>query len=154
MKTLFFIFFFLSSVVAAANTCFKSEKNFRTHVYFSDENEYQEELDLWEAKSPKMPSIFSLMIAYDVYSKEKSVISSIRSDKIVHCYMGCRISQRTDYKTADYVGWLKEERDLKDCKSKTHFDEADYMATVRGAQIGENQASNCLQACGQVYGKK
>lgn len=75
------------------------------------------------------------------------------SDKLAHCYIGCRISQETNYHTADYVGWLKEDRDISDCRGQSYFDEEDYRATVRGAQFGESQpdAPSCERACKQVY---
>lgn len=151
MRTFTLLIFFLFSTVASANVCFQSEKNFRTGTRFKSAGEYSEELKWWENKAPNTPSIFSLVKAYFLYSNQKAYVDSLKSDKVAHCYLGCRISQVTSYSTADYVGWLKEQRDLTDCKPKTRFDEADYQATIRGGQIGENRAADCLQACRQVY---
>ncbi|MGZ3780993.1 MAG: hypothetical protein ACXVCY_10125 [Pseudobdellovibrionaceae bacterium] len=127
------------------------ETDSRTGTYFQSEEDYQKELERWALQNPGMPSPLSLVKAYSVYSKEKSkaVAISKKSDKKAHCYVGCRISQVTNYDTANYVGWLKEERDLKDCDPKTHYDEEDYRATLKGAQIGENHSADCLQACTQ-----
>lgn len=100
-----------------------------------------------------MPGPIDLMRAYSLYKKEKAQAEKLGNDKRAHCFLGCRISQHTDYHTADYVGWLKEDRDISDCNPRSHFDEEDYRATVRGAQIGEsqNEAATCIQACKQVY---
>jgi hypothetical protein len=67
--------------------------------------------------------------------------------------VGCRISQEVNYRTAEYVGWYKEDQDIKDCNKSTHFDVADFDATVEGAQMGQSQidVAGCLQACTQKY---
>lgn len=100
-----------------------------------------------------MPFPWHLVKAYSVYKNEKTQAERMSSDKRAHCYIGCRIAQETNYETADYVGWLKEKRDLSDCNPKTHFDEEDYKATIRGASFGNTQRDSlgCLQACTQTY---
>lgn len=153
MKIWIVIFSLISSTAFADSLCYQSEGDPRTGKAFSTDQDYQDELERWQSKAPGTPNPFALFKAYNVYKSEKDYAGSMKSDKRAHCYMGCRISQSTSYKTADYVGWLKEDRDLKDCSRKTHYDEQDYVATLRGAQFGESQkdARGCLQACQQVY---
>ncbi|WP_295900000.1 hypothetical protein [uncultured Bdellovibrio sp.] len=153
MKRWILILSLISSPALADSLCYQSEGNPRTGKAFATDQDYQEELSRWRSQAPSTPNPFSLLKAYNVYSSEKAFANSMKSDKRAHCYMGCRISQSTNYKTADYVGWLKEERDLKDCNRNTHYDEEDYVATLRGATFGESQkdAKGCLQACEQVY---
>ncbi|MGZ3769990.1 MAG: hypothetical protein ACXVCP_16000 [Bdellovibrio sp.] len=152
MKNLFvFIICLFASTVALAGACYEQEINFKTGKIFASYDEYQSELQRWEEKAPSTPSYYSLMKAYLLYKNDKDFALKIKNDKVAHCFMGCRISQYTDYHTADYVGWLKEKKDLKDCNINTHYDEYDYVATVRGAQIGENSSASCLSSCKQIY---
>lgn len=152
-----FTFFLLSLMIFdlrfafAENTCYQQETNFRTRARFASDEEYQTELSWWQNKAPETPSLYDLALAFKVYNDEKSTALKLKSDKKAHCYIGCRISQETSFEVADYSGWLKEERDLKDCKTSTHYDEADYTATLNGAHIGENNQANCFNACKEKY---
>ena len=155
MKSTFLILILslFSWTAHAQSSCYLGETDPRTGKVFASDNDYQDELARWQSKAPSMPGPISLLRAYRVYSAEKDRAAAMKSDKLAHCYMGCRISQTTDYATADYVGWLKEDRDIKDCRKTSHYDEHDYIATLRGAQLGETQntAQECLRACEQIY---
>ena len=91
----------------------------------------------------------ALMKAYNVYTKEKKIADSLKNDKKAHCYMGCRIAQEVNFKTAEYVGWMKEDQDIRDCKASTHFDEADFVATVKGAELAQSALDGkaCFSSC-------
>ena len=43
------------------------------------------------------------------------------------------------------IGWLKELSDSSDCSPNTHFEEADYYATLAGAIAGQN--NECENFC-------
>jgi hypothetical protein len=130
--------------------CFQQEYNFRSKQRFANRGEYEAEKNWWKNKAPEVPNLIVLILAYNVYESEKKTAVSLKSDKKAHCYIGCRICQETSYLVADYTGWLKEDRDLRDCKYSTHYDEADYLATLQGARIGENPRVNCLELCGAI----
>ncbi|UOF01710.1 hypothetical protein [Bdellovibrio reynosensis] len=157
MKKWLLVLSIISFNASAADLCFKSENNPRTGEVFQTQADYDDELSLWNQKHPGMPNPFSLMKAYSLYSSEKDLANKLKkkSDKLAHCYVGCRISQEISKRTADYVGWYKEEKDLKDCHHGTRFDEQDYIATVRGADLGETQqdAKGCLDSCTQIYSR-
>jgi hypothetical protein len=129
------------------NKCYQNEYNYKSKKKFTDNNEYKVEQDWWNSKKPNTPSLYELFIAYNIFEKEKKTALALKSDKQAHCYIGCRISQSTSYAVADYTGWLKEDQDLKDCKTSTHYDEDDYLATLQGAHFGENDSADCLQLC-------
>lgn len=144
---------FSSAAQAADPLCYQKELNPNTQQAFSSAHEYNSFRSDWANQNPGSGNPLALIKAYSVYKSEKSKAETMGTDKLAHCYMGCRISQETNYHTADYVGWLKEERDITDCNLKTHFDEEDYKATARGAGFGENarDAASCETACKQVY---
>lgn len=143
-----------SSVAQAADPlCYQKERNPNTRQAFASADEYDAFRSDWAEQNPGAGNPFSLIKAYNVYKSEKTKAEKMGTDKLAHCYMGCRISQETSYHTADYVGWLKEDRDITDCNYKTRFDEEDYKATARGAQFGESarDAATCESSCKQVY---
>lgn len=143
----------MTSVAGAAEACFTQEFNPATNKPFASQEDYNSALQEWEFRAPTNPGIFALARAYSVYNKEKTTAQQITYDKRAHCYVGCRISQEVDFRTAEYVGWLKEDRDIKDCNKNSHFDPADFDATVAGAQLGQSQvdAAGCMAACKQNY---
>lgn len=137
----------------AADDCYLHETNPVTKKVFASQAEYNSAVLEWKYREPQSPGLVALARAYAVYSKERAVAEKMTRDKRAHCYMGCRISQDLDYRTAEYVAWYKEEKDIKDCKKGTHFEHADFDATVEGAQMGQSQvdAAGCMQACTQKY---
>ncbi len=151
MKTFFGAFYFKFFVFAILGSfsslslaqdlqkdCYKKEVNPVTHHYFVSIQELIRTQENWRAIEPAMPNPVLLLRAYSVFKFEEPLAKKMKNDKVAHCYMGCRLSQETDYRTADYVGWLKEERDIHDCDGRSHFDPEDYQATLRGALGGEN----------------
>lgn len=155
MQKFFFLLILGFSSLAQAQDplCYQKEKNPVTRQVFQSEDEYNSVREAWAHRHPGTGNPFSLIKAYKIYKNEKTKAERMGTDKLAHCYMGCRISQETSFATADYVGWLKEDRDITDCNVSTHFDEDDYEATRRGAQFGESQRDpqGCEQACKQVY---
>ncbi len=55
------------------------------------------------------------------------------NDKYKHCWVGCQINNYCNAQAVIKAAWYKEWKDLTDCVSGTHFDPADYYATVAGA---------------------
>lgn len=109
----------------------------------------------WESRKPGNPGPFRLAHAYLIYRDETDNLKRIRNDKVAHCYIGCRIAQDVDVPTVLYVAWLKEKRDLTDCRAKSHFDEADERATILGADLAPSapDAASCLPVCRKALGK-
>lgn len=142
-----------SIAFAGQEACFAVETNPETGQKFSTTDEFEKFQESWENQSPGLANPIQLLMAYNVYKKEKDFAVSLGSDKLAHCFLGCRISQETSYHTSDYVGWLKEMRDLTDCNPNSFFDENDYRATIRGGLLGNSQpdASSCQRACLQIY---
>jgi hypothetical protein len=152
-KVALFLSAFFFSFSALAGECFRSEIDPKTNKIYSSEKIYLDDIKEWQVQKPEVPGMFKLARAYSVYKKEKDFATSLGNDKRAHCYMGCRISQETDYHVAEYVGWLKEDQDIRDCKPTTHFDAADWSATNKGAQLGQSQpdAKGCDLSCKQNY---
>lgn len=141
------------SVAGAAEACFSQEESPETLKPFTSVEEYNSVVQEWKYREPRSPGLVALARAYAVYSSEKAVTAKITGDKRAHCYVGCRISQEVDYRTAEYVGWYKEDKDIKDCNKNSHFDIADFDATADGAQLGQSQPDRkgCMAACKQRY---
>ena len=129
--------------------CFKNETNPVTRRHFASNQELVLAQENWRGIEPAMPNPVLLLRAYSVFKVEEPIAKKMKNDKAAHCYIGCRLSQEADYRTADYVGWLKEERDIHDCDGRSHFDPEDYQATLRGALGGENhsEAGLCRVLC-------
>jgi hypothetical protein len=151
----FILFLITSSAFAADKSCYKQEFNPDTLKVFSHVEDYNSALQDWQAREPQHPGLVKLAAAYAIYRSEKQSNEALAriKDKRAHCYVGCRISQELDYRTAEYVGWYKEIKDIKDCNPESHFDPADFDATIDGAHMGQSQvgAAACLQACEQKY---
>lgn len=143
----------VSTQASAAGECYTQEINPHAKKIYASQEIYNMDKQEWTAIAPESPGIFALAKAYRIYSKEKDFANSLRNDKRAHCYIGCRLSQEMDYRVAEYVGWLKEDRDIKDCNKATHFDSADYKATRMGATFGESQtdAKGCVAVCKQNF---
>ena len=146
--TIFLSILVLGAPVWAAD-CFLSEINPHTKKIYASEKVYSADIEKWQTKMPENPGMPALVQAYAIYSKEKPAADALKSDKKAHCFIGCRISQELDFKVASYVGWFKEDQDVRDCNKKTHFDPADFIATLKGAQAGQSatDAKACLSAC-------
>jgi|GEM_PF-1336547 hypothetical protein len=154
LKVIIFSFTALLSVQAFAveGECFRSEINPKTQKVYTSEKVYQADIDQWQTRAPESPGMAALMKAYNIFTKEKKIADSLKNDKKAHCYIGCRISQDVNFKTAEYVGWMKEDQDIRDCKAGTHFDELDLIATIKGAEFGQTaaDAKACLTSCQTV----
>lgn len=149
-----FLFIFLLTTQAfAEGECYTQEINPHTKKVYVSKEQYDMHKQEWTTIAPESPGLFALAKAYRIYSREKDFANKLRNDKRAHCYIGCRLSQEMDYRVAEYVGWLKEDRDIKDCNKATHFDSADYKATRSGATFGESQpdAKGCVAVCKANY---
>lgn len=135
------------------SACYKNEYNDRTKKVFTSSDEYNETLYNWYFNAPPQANPLALIKAYKLYKIEEANSVKLGNDKRAHCYIGCRIAQVVNFKTADYVGWIKEESDLRDCNLNTRFEEKDYLATRRGAEIGEQQSDPaiCRTVCKDIY---
>lgn len=128
-------------------TCYKAEINPTTKTTFKNKSIYDEINTLWDKKMPTVADPFDLLKAYQVYKNERINLSKISSDKVKHCYTGCKIRHGVNFKTAQYTGWHKEKEDLTDCKMSSHFEPIDYEATVDGAKSANGTTSGCLTYC-------
>ena len=141
-------FFFCNSLFAATDACWKNEINPTTQKTYSSQAEYQNDLAKWNKQSNWVNPI-QLARAYQVYVQEKAHSLTLESDKMSHCYIGCRIRQKTDFKTVRYVAWLKEKQDLTDCDPNSHFEIQDFNATILGGVYLVTTAEQCLSTCRQ-----
>lgn len=147
LRGLFFILLFGFSA-HAAKTCWRQEINPATEKIFVSASAYQAQLNDWNNQVPEMPNPLNLLTAHNLYTNTFAAQAArIRNDKVKHCYVGCRIAQRTSARTAEYVGWIKEQQDLTDCRARSHFDPVDYEATVFGARLSVETAAACLSQC-------
>lgn len=137
----------LSSLAQAKKACWKSEYNPLTNQIYDSESIYQEHVDDWKEIQPASANPLKLMTAYNVYKSEKEKSLSLGNDKVAHCYIGCRVNQKTDFRTVEYMGWYKEMQDITDCKLDTHFEEKDFLATLSGAESQAISATECVNFC-------
>jgi hypothetical protein len=120
---------------------------------FESKEYYYSAIYEWSKQRPALPNPILLAKAYSVYSSEKSLAESLGRDKRSHCYIGCRVAQETDFRTTNFMAWLKEDQDLKDCNRDTHFEVKDYNATIDGGLYGikTNDPLLCQQYCTQNW---
>lgn len=116
---------------------------------FDSEDAYNQKVKEWDGKNPGFPGLWDAfwgreiaLIIKDVWADKGGACN----DKWLHCYIGCRIAEETNEDTAKYAAWYKEQNDLTDGNADTHFEEADYDATI--ACIGQN----CLECCRTRWG--
>jgi hypothetical protein len=147
LKFLFICLLFECLVTQAQEPCWSKEYNYFTpqKTYLSEEL-YQQHLNHWKEQMPKQPSLAKLARAYFIFKEEKAKANNYKKDKVKHCYIGCRLSQRLDFKTTHYVGWYKEQEDLTDCELRTHFEPKDLEATLDGAKH-PGSATQCQKYC-------
>jgi len=133
--------------------CWTKEENPATKQPYSSFNEWDNDVYEWKRKYHAQFNLVSLVKAFSAYSKEKVKANSFGNDKIAHCYVGCRIAQRTDFRTSRFAAWYKEIKDITDCRMDTHFEAKDYEATLLGAEAGRNKKTNCEHACPSLIEK-
>ena len=101
----------------------------------------------WMDMKPSIPDWRMLTEIQEVaYQARDYAAQKNGKDKVKHCFAGCFVRKKLDFKSAVMVGWLKELSDASDCTTNTHFEEADYLATVAGAIAGKNNYS-CEKFC-------
>lgn len=128
---------------ANQKTCFDSE-GFHSYDEWAAANRE------WTAKRPPLPNPVLAYEAMKLVNQERPfALQRFHFDKAMHCYIGCRLAQETNFRTAKFGAWEKERRDLNDCDANSHFELADYEVTVLGAQIGltVKTATECVTAC-------
>ena len=147
----YFVIIFLSSLAIANpkdDRCWTSESNPATLTPYTSQAEWRNDLTKWQRLKPPQASLIHLAKAYAVvYKSEKAKAASFSNDKLAHCYVGCRLTQETNFRTSRFIGWLKEDFDLTDCKMSSHFDPVDYQATVFGSEAGKDKKINCETVC-------
>ncbi|MBL7556738.1 MAG: hypothetical protein JNM24_13030 [Bdellovibrionaceae bacterium] len=157
MKLKLLVFIFLSHLsLALAETddlCWTKEENSATKQPYSSFNEWDNDVFEWKRKYHAQFNLVLLVKAFSAYSKERAKASSFGNDKIAHCYIGCRIAQRTDFRTSRFAAWYKEFKDITDCNMDTHFETKDYEATLLGAEAGRNKKTNCELVCPSLIEK-
>ena len=100
----------------------------------------------WMKLEPAIPNWISLTQFLSVAHKAHDYAESKQgSDKVKHCFAGCFIQKKLNYTSAVMAGWLKELSDSSDCNPSTHFEKADYIATVAGAIAGKKHS--CEDFC-------
>lgn len=120
--------------LAQGNTCWRSEINYLTQKKYASASLYQQHVDSWGQQAPEQPSWLLLNQAFEVYQQELSYSKKFKRDKVKHCFMGCRIAKETNFSTAKYTAWYKEQKDLIDCKLSSLFEIVDYDSTLDGAK--------------------
>ncbi|MBK9323810.1 MAG: hypothetical protein IPM97_12850 [Bdellovibrionaceae bacterium] len=152
---IFFIGLMTQTSVAETLQCFQIEEDPKRLGPYSTQLQYQLAKDEWRDETPGLSNPIELAFAYRVYRIEKNKAEALGIDKTAHCFIGCRVAQETSLQTAAYVGWLKEQRDLGDCKAESHFDKEDYLATIKGALMAATlrTGADCADSCIQVYPK-
>jgi len=143
---------FILSNIALADSgvedwCWTKEENPATKQPYTSHEEWDNDVIAWKKKTHSSTNIVNFIKAYGIYSKEKAKANSFGHDKIAHCYMGCRLSQSINFKTADYLAWYKELKDITDCSMDSHFEDADYVATIVGARAGQDKSIQCEAFC-------
>ncbi len=156
MKTLYYLLILIFAVpafAASSDSCWQHEIDPHTRRIYQSNELWQSDLTMWEKRAPPEASYLALTEAYVVYSSEDSFALGLGSDKRAHCYMGCRIAQSVNLETATYVAWLKEDRDIQDCTRSTHFEEADFDATIAGAKMADTapDAKACAAICKSAF---
>jgi hypothetical protein len=149
LKGLILVFTFLISACATAAqkpVCWQQEVEIIPNTKYTSEEKYDSDLYSWEHEQPSTPNIFALFSAYQVYKKERPTALKMQ-DKVAHCYIGCRISEEVNVKSAVFAAWKKELDDLTDCNPRTRFEVLDFEATVDGA----HQAHECESYCHKTY---
>ena len=146
MRKILFVILLSQAALAAENTCWQHEINAQTQQIYSSEIEYNQDKHNWHTRTSWANPIL-LLKAYKVYQQEKANSQTLETDKMSHCYMGCRMRQRTDLRTVRYVAWMKEAMDLSDCNPESHFEVADFNATVLGGTFQLPNAASCVQKC-------
>jgi hypothetical protein len=146
MKFSLLIIFFSHLALSAPVACWTNEINQKTLNPYASEAEYKNDLLNWLNQSSEV-NPFMLVRAYQVYVQEKARALTLESDKMSHCYMGCRMRQETNFKTVRYVAWLKEKKDLTDCDPNTHFEVKDFEATILGGALEVPTAADCVTTC-------
>jgi hypothetical protein len=128
-------------------TCFEAER-------FASYDDWSRAVNDWNSRRPPFPNPLYAYKGYQVAKAEgRFARDHFKSDKQMHCYVGCRIAQETDFTTAQFAAWEKERRDLTDCSSDSHFEEMDYTVTVWGAHLGvaSSSSSECLSTCERSF---
>jgi len=131
----------------AAPPCWKAEG-------FPNSAAFEKQKSNWQAEAVPAPAPWNMLTAYTIFKHERAfALSRFKSDKQVHCYMGCRIAQDANFHTAQWAGWKKEDKDINDCNGNTHFEIMDYQVTVVGAHYGaaSNRQEACVASCDQPF---
>jgi hypothetical protein len=101
----------------------------------------------WIKIQPTLPS-WQMLADIETVAREARSFAQKKSgnDKIRHCFAGCYVAKKLDFKSAVLVGWFKELSDASDCSKKTSFEKKDYEATILGARAGRDDKV-CESVC-------
>lgn len=152
-KALFFLFLFLQTGVSsgafanAADTCWTRENYKEEGRPFSSWHEWNQTRTDWLKRKSLAYNPLYLIKAYKIAQTEAARAESLGGDKMAHCYIGCRISQETNFETAHFAAWYKEMKDLTDCNPSSSFEYTDYAVTYFGAQLRAQTPRQCIQLC-------
>lgn len=127
----------VEQVYQKALICSPLEKDLKSSLDVTDWIKIQPPLPSWQM----MADIETAAKEARTYAQEKS-----SNDKIRHCFAGCFVAKKLDYKSAVLVGWYKELVDASDCSKNSSFEKKDYDATIKGARAG-SQDKNCEIIC-------
>ena len=142
--------FFGPTALAAAPTapdCWRQEG-------FASREAHSRQVSQWASEAVPFPGPLDAYAAYRIGKDERDfALDRLKNDKKAHCYMGCRIAQDVNFQTAQWAGWKKEDKDLRDCNPATHFEVMDYQVTVIGAHLGLSASSvdDCLRRCDRDF---
>lgn len=136
MAHFIFLIFFLVAQVFAAQACLEIS---------------EQQLQEWTAMKPKTPGLTFLLKAKKIVDAEQAYALTLGNDKTAHCYLGCRIGEDVNFETAHFFAWKKEYSDATDCDANTHFDVADYEATIIGAQASFKPCDRYCKSISLTY---
>lgn len=156
----FFMLFLITHVStgfasdAKSAECHLSEIDPKTKAIYASSESYEAEKLQWDLVSRPAVGIFDLAHAYAVFKFEQSRANLLKSDKAKHCYIGCAVGLATSPKVTDYLGWLKEDLDLRDCDVNTMFEPADMAATSKGTKLGARDKKECATLCRDQFTRR
>jgi hypothetical protein len=142
-------------ILAFADTppgdCYRHEIDPHTGRFYQNRTQWEaDRVELWKS-APPAPSFFRRWQGYKVAMVESPNSHGIGSDKRKHCYVGCRIAAVVGPDVAEYAAYYKEDKDILDCSSQTHFDLMDIKATMAGALLAtipeKSDANFCRTEC-------
>lgn len=140
---------FAQASPSTENACWQKENLKEENRPFRSAQEWEDKKTYWESQRSISLNPIYIIQAYNLAKAEYYKADHLGSDKMAHCYIGCRIAQETNFETARFAAWYKEMKDLTDCSPRSSFEETDYLVTLFGAQLTAATPDQCVQLCSE-----